>query len=619
MRNYTKSLLVAGIMALAGIVALVARAEGVLQDFVRLKGDQLVEGGKGFRFISFNIPNLLLIEDNVGFFEQNPWRLPDQFEIEDALESVRQAGGTVVRTYVLTVLRTNDLPGTPRHVLGPGKFNEDAFRTLDQVLAMANEKGIRLVIPLVDNWSWMGGRAEYAGFRGKGKDAFWTDPQVIKDYEVTVRFIVNRTNSVTGVPYRDDKAILCWETGNELESPAPWTREIAGFIKSLDRNHLVMDGFNASRLRDESLSIPDVDIVTTHHYPGGVGKFPDLVRWNWGKAKGKKAYVVGEFGFVETQEMGETMKVVRETGTAGALLWSLRFRDRDGGFYWHSEPAGGNRFKAFHWPGFKSGADYDEENLLAMVQREAYAIRGLSVPPVKAPVAPHLLPVTEPGALTWQGSAGATTYAVERAGAGEAPLKWKVIAADINETAVQYRPLFVDTDAPDGSLYYRVRALNRAGASEPSNVVGPVNGKQRLLVDEMEDFSKTFAHEGVLELSTHNSRQAKEDAHRVAGKAGARLIYQLPSPVEGFKVFVFFPHGIADLKFSASTDGQTYRDISAAKEACSQGEGDYHYWEPVMYSAEKLPEGGRFLKLEFTGEAQIGRLELRETSNFKHQ
>jgi hypothetical protein len=28
-----------------------------------------------------------------------------------------------------------------------------------------------------------------------------------------------------------------------------------------------MDGFGASRLRPESLAMPEVDIVTTHHYP----------------------------------------------------------------------------------------------------------------------------------------------------------------------------------------------------------------------------------------------------------------------------------------------------------------------------------------------------------------
>ena len=55
-------------------------------------------------------------------------------------------------------------------------------------------------------------------------------------------------------------------------------------------------------------------------------------------AKGKKPYVVGEFGFVSTAEMENTMKAIMDMGLSGGLLWSLRFRNRDGGFYWHSEP-----------------------------------------------------------------------------------------------------------------------------------------------------------------------------------------------------------------------------------------------------------------------------------------
>ncbi len=56
------------------------------------------------------------------------------------------------------------------------KFNETAFRTLDEVLAAANRNGIRLIIPLVNNWPWMGGRAEYAGFRGKDQGRFLDGP-----------------------------------------------------------------------------------------------------------------------------------------------------------------------------------------------------------------------------------------------------------------------------------------------------------------------------------------------------------------------------------------------------------------------------------------------------------
>src|ERR1035437_5393006 len=82
------------------------------------------------------------------------------------------------------------------------------------------------------------------------------------------------------------------------------------------------------------------------------------------KAKGKKPYVVGEFGFVSTAQMSETMQAIGDGSAAGGLLWSLRFRNRDGGFYWHSEPYGGNLYKAFHWPGSALGEPYDETKLL---------------------------------------------------------------------------------------------------------------------------------------------------------------------------------------------------------------------------------------------------------------
>ncbi|MEI6194330.1 MAG: hypothetical protein WCS42_08365, partial [Verrucomicrobiota bacterium] len=169
------------------------------QQFITARDGQLMDGSQPFRFISLNIPNLQLIEDNVPFAETNPWRLPDQFELTDALATIRELGGTVTRTYVISVIRPDDLPGTPRHVLGPNKFNEEAFRELDLAIKTANEQGVRLIIPLVDNWTWQGGRAEYAGFRGKTKDDFWTDPQLIADFKQTIHFILSRTNTCTGV------------------------------------------------------------------------------------------------------------------------------------------------------------------------------------------------------------------------------------------------------------------------------------------------------------------------------------------------------------------------------------------------------------------------------------
>ena len=133
--------LLAGVAAAHLATELLRPAE--LQNFITRKGDQLIDGEKPFRFISFNIPNLLVIEDAFEFTKPSPWRWPDEFEIDDALESVRQMGGQVVRTYVISVFREGSDMGKTVHVLAPGKFNEEGFRALDKVLEVANRKGIR--------------------------------------------------------------------------------------------------------------------------------------------------------------------------------------------------------------------------------------------------------------------------------------------------------------------------------------------------------------------------------------------------------------------------------------------------------------------------------------------
>ncbi len=600
------------LLALAGTVlcGLAGSVDSAPSGFITAHDGQLFDGNKPFRFISWNIPNLHLIEDNFAFgeFKLAGARLPDRFEITDALATVRQLGGQVVRTYVISVRRTNDASDTPRHVLGPGRFNEAAFRSLDQVLQIANEQGVRLIIPLVDNWWWWGGRAEYAGFRGKTKEDFWTDRQLIADFKQTIHFMLTRTNTLTGVRYADDPAVLCWETGNELECPRTWTREIAAYIKSLDTNHLVMDGTRAFKLDEASLAMPEVDIVTTHHYPHNKVPFGQMIRENAARAKGRKPYIVGEFGFAETREMADAIQATLETQTAGALVWSLRTHNRDGGFYWHSEPSGGNKYKSFHWPGSPLGNDYDETSFMILVRQQAFAIRNLPVPEIAAPAPPILLPITDVGAISWQGSVGAASYVVERAPRQAGP--WTIIGDGVDESFTQYRPLFSDETALQGQWFYRLCAKNVTGLSEPSNVVGPVKVSRVTLVDELADFSKVYAHSGELAIESRDCRLAMEDAHRVSGHAGSALVYRVASNISEAKAFVFFPKALADLKFSLSTDGETFRPAAVRRKDFPMATGDYGYWRRALYELDSADAGDRFVKIEFAGEAQISRVEI---------
>ena len=354
--------------------------------FVSRDGTRLRDGEGVLRFVSFNVPNLLIVEDAFKWGGSTPWRWPDDFELTDAFRAVRQMGGNVARSYVITVRRDDSDMGPFVHVIGPGEFNEDAFVAMDRMLAAANRERIRVIIPLVDNWKWQGGAPQYAGFRGKPPEAFWTDPDVIADFKQTIAHVLRRTNTITGIRYADDPAVLGWETGNELDSPPEWTREIARTIKQLDPNHLVIDGNSLHGVPAASLEIPEIDVITTHHYPGpGVDMAADVAKAITTTA-GRKPYFVGEAGFVPLAEIKPIVEKVIDSDAAGVLLWSLRFRSRDGGFYWHSEPANQGRYKAFHWPGFPSGTAYEETDVLAFVRDTAFRIRGLTAtpPPVNA-------------------------------------------------------------------------------------------------------------------------------------------------------------------------------------------------------------------------------------------
>ena len=593
------------------VLLLLGGGLGVAQNcdnFITRQGDKLMDGAKEYRFISFNIPNLHYVEDNLPFAEMNPRRLPDAFEIADALTAIQQMGGRAARVYTLSVRKPGEDPAIPRHVLGPGVFNEEAFRALDKVLEVANQTGVRVIIPFVDNWVWWGGIQEYAGFRGRPKEQFWTDPQIIADFKQTIAYVINRTNSYTNVKYKDDKAILAWETGNELQCPPAWTHQIAAYVKQLDGNHLLVDGFFSSVLRDESIDEPLVDIVTTHHYPRRAQEMIDQVKANRAKSRGKKPYFVGEFGFVETEGVRALLDTVIANGTSGALIWSLRYRSRDGGFYWHSEPFGGDRYKAYHWPGFASGEAYDERNLLALMRRKAYAIQGMAAPKLAVPPRPRLLPVADVAAISWQGSTGAASYTVERALQKGGP--WIVVGRGVSDAAVPYRPLFADRQVEIGEQYfYRVKAENDSGFSEASNVVGPVTVRRLTLVDEMKNFARMHQHTGIA-LETANTRNAKEDMDRIKAGPEAFIVYRTPTPMQTCKVYAFLSEDATSLRFHQSSDGQTYMETGAQRRDYFSGEGEYGYFKPVFYEAQLNAGDSSFVKIEFTGQAQIARVEI---------
>ena len=582
--------------------------------FITRSGSKLMEADKEYRFISFNIPNLHLVEDNMTFEATNEWRFPDEFEITDALTTIKQMGGRVARTYVISICKKTGPNPIPCHVKRPGEFNEEAFRALDKVLEVANRVGVRVIIPLVDNWKWWGGIDQYAEYRSKTGVDFWTDQDLIDDFKKTVEFIINRRNTYTGTLYKDDKSILAWETGNEILPPYSWTKQIARYIKGLDTNHLVWDGFyiGTKEIQPEALADPNIDIVSSHHYPsqnkGPDEMVADIKRFR-DQIQSRKVYVLGEFGFIPPNGIEKVLNAVISQGLSGAMIWSLRFHNRDGGFYWHSEPASASLYNPYHYPGFPSGEGWNETATLNVMRTKAFEIQGLKLPNMEVPNPPKLLLITSPAEISWQGSVGASRYDVERSDSQNGP--WVVVGRDVDDTWVRYRPLFSDPNTQIGqSYYYRLRAKNMSGVSAPSNVVGPVNVTDRYLVDEMLDFSKVFAHEGTLTLESANARPYKEDPHRVKGTAGDSLLYRSTGSIHSATILTLMEGAEKEFEFEASHDGKTFQKLTPKVSRYGSEANLYGYKLPVKYELE-LPVDSYYLRIGFTGDAQISRVELR--------
>jgi len=609
-----------GVMACA--LATVAMAADGFEHFITRRGDQLFEGEREYRWVSVNAPDSFQIISNYVFEGDHPaarYRLPNEYELRDCVRSVRQMGGRVMRTFVITCSR-GPAPYAAFDVsTNPAKPNEEALRVLDRLLQICNEEGVRLMIPLV---------AYNSGVRGDWKtygEDFWNVGSPANEtFKDVVRQVLTRTNAFTGKSYLEDKAIIGWHTGNELvigDDPGrrEWLHDFAAYVKSIDRNHLLIDGRNRPMdvfgKYDEFAADPNIDAVSYHTYvnlpqadsPAGTLR---LIRE---QLRGKIPLIVTEVAmYTKPDTLRALLDEVIEGGTVGANWWAMRFRNRDGGFYKHSDR--NSQFEDLNWPGFANPLSGVEEidrerELWEILADYAGRIAGQPRAMPEKPQAPEFLPAKDVGHLTWRGSTGATGYDVQRASAKDGP--WTTLAENLPDNLVVYAPQFCDETAEEGGTYfYRVIARNAAGASAPSNVVGPLRADRRWWVDELFDESKwdgttanvridrAYAHTAYLE-DIALARRAE------AGKA-ARLVYTVPGTVRGFAVNVFEAQ-VAPRFFVRSGGGER---IEVTPEVVAYNQG-----RRARFAAE-LPSdaAGATLEIELSAEAAaeqaIGRVEI---------
>lgn len=290
------------VVTLAALIGCQSNQSGTDLEFVTTRNGRFYRGDTEYKFIGANFwYGAVLASEGQG---------GDRERLQKELDLMQEVGITNVR-----VLVGGEGPDTvASHVVPvlqpePGVYNDTILQGLDYLIAELEKREMTAVLFLNNSWEWSGGYGAYLEWAGCGPVPDWSDWTIAQNYhcqfvkndsakamaERHVRYIVSRTNTVTGKPYSESPAIMAWELANEPRAFArdsvtkacfaEWVEAQAKLIKSLDSNHLVTTGSEGIEGCEEDSALfrkihafPEIDYICIHIWP---------YNWRWlGPASG---------------------------------------------------------------------------------------------------------------------------------------------------------------------------------------------------------------------------------------------------------------------------------------------------------------------------------------------
>lgn len=344
------------------------------------------EPDNSIHFVKVRDGDFILADKPFHFAGTNAYYLPnyqklDTAAVERAFDAFEAAGIRVVRMWGFydgydCGYSAQD-PSENVIQTAPGEYSEEALQDLDQVIAKGKERGMMFIMPFINYWNQLGGLCQYNTWAGvqdpsTNMEAFLNSETTQNWYKNYISTLLNRVNTVTGVAYKNEPAIFSWQiinegrnSGRDPEILRDWYQEIARFIKSIDKNHLVgtgEEGFdervpseysesnysNTYALRANegtsyilNTAIPEIDYGNAHWYAPDYG-FGSNASQNLLDAQKAwiedhqqiaedlgKPFILGEYGFPGWGDertltiYTELWKFAEETKLDGSLLWQL--------------------------------------------------------------------------------------------------------------------------------------------------------------------------------------------------------------------------------------------------------------------------------------------------------
>lgn len=264
------------------------------QNFIKVNNNHFIKNGKPYYFIGTNYWYGGMLASKNGNRER----------LKKELDELKSLGITNLRVMATAEGGDQDYTVIPATQPTQGKYNQDLLEGLDFFLNELKKRDMDAILYLTNNWEWSGGMAKYLEWNGYGKvpnpnlkPNTW--PQFMSytaqfhqcepcknSFLEHIKFMLNRKNSVNGIPYKQDKTIMAWEVANEpriwnIENEKAftnWLNEVASTIKSIDKNHLLTTGSEGKAGSNDDIAAferthnnANIDYLTMHIWPKNWG------------------------------------------------------------------------------------------------------------------------------------------------------------------------------------------------------------------------------------------------------------------------------------------------------------------------------------------------------------
>ena len=219
------------------------------------------------------------------------WMGTPKSEVDSEMANYVSAGIKVVRIWAFS---DGNIPGALQPSLGV--YSEPALETLDYAVYDASRYGIKVILTLENYWTDFGGMTWYVqqveGGTSPDVNHFYTNATCQTYYQQYINMLVNRTNTYSGVQYKNDPTIFSWECANEARDPEDttgntiynWYSATTTYIRSLDPSHMITtgeEGFmnipgsgpnywnngQAGTDFERNITLPNVTCAVVHMYP----------------------------------------------------------------------------------------------------------------------------------------------------------------------------------------------------------------------------------------------------------------------------------------------------------------------------------------------------------------